>query len=426
MISNPPERIDYKRLLQQGSVPSDPLPSQIMTFSGSGLNDLTVGGSYNQMTIATFVITISATGTPDKIDWTETGGSGSSGSGVNLTSTAMTLADGVTITPAATTGHHAGDSWTIVATPVGEMFMASGGTAKVRWSNATTTTVGPDLASPGPIGGTTPDDITGNNIAALQSLYTRAGADATVALQVHGATDHGQSGHLVDFYQWVFSGSWTDTVKSFVDKDGSFNGVIGATTPAAATVTTLAAAATSITGTSDTVQLKIKGNSTQNTDLFQILDNSNHLFFSINGSGQLTLSQTGTQEKAIINGGAGGAFFGVAHRTGWVDTVDVNDLIVGSPFLFNSTIISADNGQIINRLGIFSNATQISDLNSNTNPIPDASVLLELQSTTRGFVPPSMTTMQRNAITSPKAGLMVFDTTLNHPFYFNGTIWVQV
>jgi hypothetical protein len=42
-----------------------------------------------------------------------------------------------------------------------------------------------------------------------------------------------------------------------------------------------------------------------------------------------------------------------------------------------------------------------------------ASALLHLTSTTKGFLPPRMTTTQKNAISSPAAGLVVYDTTLN-------------
>ena len=42
-----------------------------------------------------------------------------------------------------------------------------------------------------------------------------------------------------------------------------------------------------------------------------------------------------------------------------------------------------------------------------------ASALLEMVSTTKGFLPPVMTTTQKNAIASPAAGLVVYDTTLN-------------
>jgi hypothetical protein len=37
-----------------------------------------------------------------------------------------------------------------------------------------------------------------------------------------------------------------------------------------------------------------------------------------------------------------------------------------------------------------------------------------------------MTTTQRNAISSPATGLVVYDTTLNDQFYYNGTAWTMV
>jgi hypothetical protein len=53
-----------------------------------------------------------------------------------------------------------------------------------------------------------------------------------------------------------------------------------------------------------------------------------------------------------------------------------------------------------------------------------ASAILEIRSTTKGFLPPRMTTTEKNAIATPVAGLMVYDTTLNLISVFNGTIWI--
>jgi hypothetical protein len=55
-----------------------------------------------------------------------------------------------------------------------------------------------------------------------------------------------------------------------------------------------------------------------------------------------------------------------------------------------------------------------------------ASARLAVNSTTQGFLPPRMTTTQKNAITSPVAGLMVYDTTLNLISVYNGTIWISL
>ena len=60
-----------------------------------------------------------------------------------------------------------------------------------------------------------------------------------------------------------------------------------------------------------------------------------------------------------------------------------------------------------------------------TNP-PDPSAALDVNSTTKGFLVPRMTTAQRNAIASPSIGLQVFDTITNSFWYYNGTAWTNV
>ena len=54
-----------------------------------------------------------------------------------------------------------------------------------------------------------------------------------------------------------------------------------------------------------------------------------------------------------------------------------------------------------------------------------ASASVAITSTTQGFLPPRMTTTQKNAIGTPAAGLMVYDTTLNQMSYYNGTTWIN-
>lgn len=55
---------------------------------------------------------------------------------------------------------------------------------------------------------------------------------------------------------------------------------------------------------------------------------------------------------------------------------------------------------------------------------PAASSLVDMESTTKGFIPPRMTGTQKNAITSPATGLVVFDTTLANLSVYNGASWV--
>lgn len=55
-----------------------------------------------------------------------------------------------------------------------------------------------------------------------------------------------------------------------------------------------------------------------------------------------------------------------------------------------------------------------------------SSAALEVQSTTKGFLPPKMTTAQRDFIITPSAGLSIYNTTTNTPNYYNGTSWQSV
>jgi hypothetical protein len=55
-----------------------------------------------------------------------------------------------------------------------------------------------------------------------------------------------------------------------------------------------------------------------------------------------------------------------------------------------------------------------------------ASAILQVTSTTKGFLPPRMTTTQKNAISSPATGLVVYDTTLSGIALYNGTNWQNV
>jgi len=56
---------------------------------------------------------------------------------------------------------------------------------------------------------------------------------------------------------------------------------------------------------------------------------------------------------------------------------------------------------------------------------PNASSIVEISSTTKGFLPPRMTTTQKNAISSPAAGLQVYDSTTNRAAVYTSA-WENV
>jgi hypothetical protein len=69
-----------------------------------------------------------------------------------------------------------------------------------------------------------------------------------------------------------------------------------------------------------------------------------------------------------------------------------------------------DETAFINRLGV-------------GGGISSVSAALAVESTTQGFLLPRMTDTQRNAISSPVAGLMIWNTTDGKPSVYDGTTW---
>ena len=89
------------------------------TFTGSGLNDLTITG-YNANTSSgevgrSYKVQIDSTGTPDTFKWSRDGGSNWKATSVAITGSSQILEGDVAVTFNATTGHTSGDNWAFTA-----------------------------------------------------------------------------------------------------------------------------------------------------------------------------------------------------------------------------------------------------------------------------------------------------------------------
>ncbi|MCD4793265.1 MAG: tail fiber domain-containing protein [Bacteroidales bacterium] len=56
----------------------------------------------------------------------------------------------------------------------------------------------------------------------------------------------------------------------------------------------------------------------------------------------------------------------------------------------------------------------------------DASAMLDVYSITKGMLVPRMTTTQMVTISNPATGLLIFNTSINSFWFFNGSIWVDL
>jgi hypothetical protein len=108
----------------------------------------------------------------------------------------------------------------------------------------------------------------------------------------------------------------------------------------------------------------------------------------------------------------------------------VYDTNLASFYFYNGTAWAAVNSGgggvsswIASGNNIFNNNAGNVGVGTNT---PSTSALLDVNSTTKGLLLPRMTTIQRNSILSPVAGLMIYDTDRKSLHHYDGSIWRMI
>jgi hypothetical protein len=168
----------------------------------------------------------------------------------------------------------------------------------------------------------------------------------------------------------------------------------------------------------------IRTNSEITTQTFKTTGGNTIYFNSTSGTfgadGTLSLIGFGGVIIGFTNSASrSGIFLGAATGIGfYANAVEVGRIFNGGNFSIGTT---TDAGYKLDVNG----TVRIQNKLSVGTPT-QASAVMEITSTTLGFLPPRMTTTQKNAITSPATGLMVYDTTLNLISVYNGTMWISL
>lgn len=127
-------------------------------------------------------------------------------------------------------------------------------------------------------------------------------------------------------------------------------------------------------------------------------------------------------QRSLIATTSGAGNTAIGRQSGGANTTGGNNIFIGN----GADGVSATES---NRTWIGNSSTTTSWLGGSLligTTTDVASSIATLESTTKGFLCPRMTTTQKNAIASPSAGLMVYDTTLNLISVYNGTIWISL
>jgi hypothetical protein len=142
-------------------------------------------------------------------------------------------------------------------------------------------------------------------------------------------------------------------------------------------------------------------NAAGTTNLFQV-DTTNVLGTLRFNNGGLEF-RSGSTQSIVFNNATGSSTFAnlVGDPAGFLKITGQNDIMKVDPT--NTTVVIGANS-----LG------------------EDGSAILTLNSTSKGFLQPRMTTTQRNAIGSPATGLMIYNITANEPEIWTGSAWFPI
>lgn len=104
-----------------------------------------------------------------------------------------------------------------------------------------------------------------------------------------------------------------------------------------------------------------------------------------------------------------------------LETLDSYYRLIANPASNDSTFVIYDQLNLVERLLI----SPTGEVGIGT-ATPNANAILDVFSTTKAFMPPRMTTTQRDAIPSPTAGMVIYNSTTNVLNFYNGATWGAV
>jgi hypothetical protein len=164
--------------------------------------------------------------------------------------------------------------------------------------------------------------------------------------------------------------------------------------------------------------------------------------FTVSNGGQTTISgggSTSATTSLLVQNSAGTALLTITDDGNSIFNSSITSTPIVSRTSSSTSVIELQNAGSTRRFRILASSTLTTFEASNTDGITtnsslnvggstssNASAILQADSTTKGFLPPRMTTTQKNAIASPATGLVVYDTTLGKLCVRTASAWETI
>jgi len=175
-----------------------------------------------------------------------------------------------------------------------------------------------------------------------------------------------------------------------------------------------------VSPTAAQIGLRVSGSSS--TDMVRITQTGS-------GNSLVVEDENNPDTSPFIVAGDGKVYIGTTTTTTSILNVNGNTLIYGNIFLNGTTNRAIQNATAGRALINFATVGD-SYLNNGSLGIgtttPNTSSILDLTSTSKGFLPPRMTNVQITGITSPPEGLTIYSTDAKTLVFYNGTSWQKV
>ena len=161
------------------------------------------------------------------------------------------------------------------------------------------------------------------------------------------------------------------------------------------------------------------------------LNNDSIINFRENSVDRGTIKWDGGDNDFIWNSTAGDFRLNPNGNVGINEDTPTQKLDVGGGARVQGDLRVKDSLDVARNIGVSGEVEVSGNLNISGSVAigpsgPASTAILDVASTTKSFLPPRMTTTQRNAISAPPAGSVIYNSTTNLLNHYNGSAWLAV